>query len=151
VTNSTTDMPLSVETDPLKQHCIMVDVKLDIGDYPSLKMAFHKKKSGPSIVNVLMYLMLIAAVLVLAFDAAEFVKIFLGLKILKAEEFIKMTAAYETQLAQKIHLFNVISSERDDLLNQVKGLMDECNAMSQAGHDKENHINNLTGERDAVI
>jgi hypothetical protein len=29
--------------------------------------------------------------------------------------------------------------------------MDECNAMSQAGHDKENHINNLTGERDAVI
>jgi uncharacterized coiled-coil DUF342 family protein len=43
-----------------------------------------------------------------------------------------------------------MTSERDDLLNQVKDLTDASRVMSKADKDKDNQINVLTGERDAV-
>lgn len=136
----------------------MVDVTLDKGESRSLKAAFQKKNSGTGNGGVLRHLLVIAAVTVLALDAAEFislgiVKQVLGLKVVKVKEFIKTSAVYEkakTQMAEKEQEFTTLSLELTGLRLQSNWLTGERDKLTKEADDKQNQINAMTGERDAV-
>jgi septal ring factor EnvC (AmiA/AmiB activator) len=133
----------------------MVDVKLDVGDTPSLKAAYKKDKESGNICCFLLYLLIICTVTVLAMDAAELVSLgivknVMGLKVMKVEEFTKMNAVFETGLAEKKMKVTTLSAENDGLRNQVIQVTDERNSLTSARDDKENQINAVTAERDAL-
>jgi chromosome segregation ATPase len=102
-----------------------------------------------------MYLLLIGAVTILALDAAELISLgivsgVMGLKVMKAEDFTKMTTSFETQLAEAEKRHTELLGERGGLMNQVSQLTEESKNLRQAGDEKQNQINAVTGERDAL-
>lgn len=132
----------------------MVDVKLDVGDSPSLKAGF-KKKSGIGICRVLVYLLMIGGVTILALDAAELISLgivegVMGLKVMKVEELTNLKASHEKQLADMEEQLTRLSAENDGLRSQVIQVTDERNSLIVAGDDKQNQVNAVSGERDTL-
>jgi chromosome segregation ATPase len=115
-----------------------------------------KKKDSSNVCVVLSYLLLIGALAFLALDAMEFislgiVKDVMGLKVLKTEEFVNITTAFESTkktLADKEFQLTTVSGERDGLRGQVTALTGEREDLKNQVNDKNNQINTVTRERD---
>jgi septal ring factor EnvC (AmiA/AmiB activator) len=133
----------------------MVDVKLDVGGTTAYK-AVNKKTNSSNVCGILSYLLLISALAFLALDAMEFislgiVKDVMGLKVLKTEEFLNITTAFETTkkaLAEKETSLKTVSGEIDALKGRVNAVTGERDGLNNQVSEKDNQIKALTEERD---